>query len=324
MTGTHGKGHRVDALQYCNWTREIFEDWRAAGLDAVHVTIAYHETFSEMVARIEAWLARFRDHGDLVFQGLIGGDIRKARATGRTAVFFGTQNPAPLESDRARVEVCHRLGVRVMQLTYNLQSLCGAGWQEPVDSGLTLFGREVVAEMNRLGMIIDLSHAGARTTMDAIGASSRPVAVTHANPRTWRDTGRNVPDDVIRALGETGGMLGLSLYPHHLAGGSDCTLQAFCDMAARTAEMIGPGNLGIGSDLCQGQPDAVVQWMRDGRWTHARSDAVFPAQPTWFRTNRDWDDVESGLRNAGFSAAEAKGVMGENWLRFFDAGLQSQ
>lgn len=315
-------GHRVDALQYCAWSREIFEDWRAGGLDAVHVTIAYHETFAEMVTRIEDWLARFRDHGDLIFQGLSGTDIRKARATGRTAVFFGTQNPAPLESDLRRVEICHRLGVRVMQLTYNLQSLCGSGWQEPLDGGLTLFGREVVTEMAKLGMVADLSHAGARTTLDAIEASSRPVAVTHANPRTWRDTGRNVPDDVIRALGESGGMLGLSLYPHHLADGSECSAQAFCDMAARTAEFIGPGNLGIGSDLCQGQPDEVVQWMRDGSWTRARSDAVFPPQPDWFRSNRDWVAVESGLRAAGFSEQDVAGVMGENWLRFFESALK--
>ncbi|MEO1490719.1 MAG: membrane dipeptidase [Pseudomonadota bacterium] len=315
-------GFRVDALQYCDWSRGIFEDWRAGGLDAVHVTIAYHESFLEMVTRIEDWLVRFRDHSDLIFQGLSGSDIRKARATGRTAVFFGTQNPAPLESDLGRVEICHRLGVRVMQLTYNLQSLCGAGWQETEDSGLTRFGREVVAEMNRLGMVVDLSHAGARTAMDAIETSARPVAVTHANPRSWRETGRNVPDDVIRALGETGGMLGLSLYPHHLAEGSDCTLQAFCDMAARVADLIGAHNLGIGSDLCQGQPDSVVQWMRDGRWTHQRSDAVFPDQPSWFRTNRDWDGIEAGLRAAGFSAPEATGIMGENWLRFLETSLQ--
>ncbi len=315
-------GHRIDALQYCRWSRAIFEDWRAGGLDAVHVTVAYHENFAEMEARISDWLGHFRTHGDLIFQGLSGGDIRKARATGRTAVFFGTQNPGPLESDLDRVEICHRLGLRVMQLTYNLQSLCGAGWQETEDAGLTRFGGEVVREMNRLGMIIDLSHAGARTTLDAIAASERPIAVTHANPRSWRETDRNVPDAVIRGLGESGGMLGLSLYPHHLAEGSACTLQDFCDMAARTADMIGPQNLGLGSDLCQGQPDTVVQWMRDGRWTRARSDAVFPAQPGWFRTNRDWDGIEAGLRAAGFSVSEAAGVMGENWLRFLETGLR--
>lgn len=313
---------RVDAVQYCNWTPEIFEDWRIGGLDAVHVTLGYHEDFAELVHVIKDWQARFRAYPCRMFQGLSGTDIRRARAMGRTAVFFGLQNPAPVGSDLGMIEVLHRLGVRIMQLTYNLQSLMGAGWQEPGEGGLTRFGREAVAEMNRLGMIVDLSHAGARTALDAIEASARPIAVTHANPRAWRATERNVPDEVLRALGQSCGMLGFSLYPHHLADGSGCTLESFCEMAARTAEIIGAENLGIGSDLCQGQPDSVVQWMRDGRWTRAKSGAVFPEQPAWFRSNRDWDGIETGLRAAGFSAAETAGIMGGNWLRFFEAGMR--
>ena len=313
--------HRIDALQYCNWSEEVFRQLREGGVDAVHATIAYHEDFNEVVHRIKEWDARFRAHPDLIFPGTSGQDVRHARETGRTAVFFGFQNPAPIGADLGMLAICHRLGVRFMQLTYNLQSLCGAGWQEPEDTGLTKFGHEVVAEMNRLGMIIDLSHAGARTTLDTIEASGRPVAVTHANPRTWRATNRNVPDEVIRALGQTGGMLGFSLYPHHLSQGSDTTLTDFCEMAARTAEVIGPQNLGIGSDLCQGQPDSVVQWMRDGNWTYRKSDAVFPDHAAWFQDNRDWDGIAEGLRAAGFSQAEVDGIMGENWLRFWDEGM---
>ena len=92
-------------------------------------------------------------------------------------------------------------------------------------------------------------------------------------------------------------------------------------MAARTAEMIGPANLGIGSDLCQGQPDRVVQWMRDGRWTFNQSGAVFPEHQEWFRSNRDWDGIAAGLYDVGFSKAEVEGILGENWLRFWEAGM---
>ncbi|MEM9059716.1 MAG: membrane dipeptidase [Pseudomonadota bacterium] len=314
-------GFRIDALQYCNWSREIFEDMRAGGVDAVHATIAYHEDFSEVVHRLKDWDARFREHGDLIIPGRSARDVRKARSVGKTAVYFGFQNPSPIGSDLGMLAICHRLGVRFMQLTYNLQSLCGAGWQEPEDTGLTRFGREVVAEMNRIGMILDLSHAGEQTTLDAIETSARPVAVTHANPRNWRETNRNVPDAVISALAQSGGMLGFSLYPHHLADGSDSTLQAFCEMVARTAEATGPERLGIGSDLCQGQPDSVVQWMRDGRWTFAQSGAVFPKQPVWFRSNRDWDGIAAGLYAVGFSKSEVEGLLGDNWLSFWEAGM---
>ena len=315
------RSHRIDALQYCNWSREVFEQMRAGGVDAVHATVAYHEDFAEVVHRLKEWDRRFTDHSDLIMPGTSGRDVRKARSTGRTAIYFGFQNPAPIGTDLGMIAICHRLGVRFMQLTYNLQSPCGAGWQETEDTGLTRFGREVVAEMNRLGMIIDLSHAGTRTTLDAVEASDRPIAVTHANPRTWRDTNRNVNTDVIHALRDSGGMLGFSLYPHHLADGSDCALQSFCEMAARTAEQIGASQLGIGSDLCQGQPDSVVQWMRDGRWTYEKSDAVFPKQPDWFRDNRDWGGIARGLLDIGFDQDEVAGIMGENWLRFWEAGM---
>lgn len=288
----------------------------------MHVTVAYHETFSEVQDRLQAWDRLFADNADLVLRARSGRDVRKARATGRTAVFFGLQNPGPVESDLGRIASLHRMGVRFMQITYNLQSLMGAGWQETEDSGVTRFGANAIAEMNRLGMIVDLSHAGARTAREAIDVSTRPVAVTHANPRWWRETDRNVPDDVIRALTAQGGMLGFSLYPHHLADGSACTLENLCSMIARVAETVGPEHLGFGSDLCQGQPDTIVQWMRDGRWTYQTSDAVFPGMPEWFQTNRDWDRIAVGLGRTGFSDVEVAGIMGENWLAFWEEGMQ--
>lgn len=312
---------RIDALQYCNWSGDVFDEMRRGGLDAVHVTIAYHESFRETVDRITAWHRLFREHSGLIRPARTSADIRAAREEGRTAVLFGAQNPQVIENDIGLVEVLHQLGLSFMQLTYNNQSLLGSGWQEAEDTGLGRMGHEVLAEMNRLGMVADLSHAGERTTLDAIAASARPVAVTHANPRSARDTGRNVTDRMIDALARSGGMLGLSLYPHHLPGGSDCTLEAFCQMAARTAERIGPGQLGIGSDLCQGQPDNVVEWMRTGRWTHARSGATFPEQPAWFKSNSDWDRISEGLIRIGFSDAETAGILGENWLGWLDSAL---
>ena len=311
---------RIDALQYCAWSDQIFRQMREGGLDAVHVTLAYHETFRETVDRITDWHRLFRAHHDLILPGLGIGDIATARATGRTAIFFGAQTPQVIGNDIGLLQILHQLGLRVMQLTYNTQSLLGTGWQEAEDTGLTRMGREVIAEMNRLGLIIDLSHAGERTTLDAIEASARPVCITHANPRFARDTGRNVTDRVLRALAETGGMLGLSLYPHHLPDGPDCTLDSFCRMTARTAEILGPQALGIGSDLCQGQPDTVVEWMRTGRWTHRRDGATFPPQPSWFQSNRDWDGIETALARV-FSAEETAGLLGENWYRFWQTEM---
>ena len=309
----------IDGLQYCNWSREIFAQMREGGLSAVHATVSYHDAFRDTVRNLVEWNWRFRDHADLIVLGRSGEDIAAAKASGRTAIFLGLQNPLPIEDDLGLVAILHDLGIRFMQLTYNNQSLLGCGWMEMADSGVTRMGREVIAEMNRLGMAIDLAHAGERTALQAIELSTRPVAITHANPSRWRATGRNVSDAVLRALAHTGGMLGLSLYPHHLREGGATTLQDFCTMAAEVATTIGVGNLGIGSDLCQGQPDDVVQWMREGRWTRPDPRAArvaFPAQPSWFRSNRDFAGLAKGLNQAGFSHGDVAKVLGENWRRF--------
>ena len=204
-----------------------------------------------------------------------------------------------------------------MQITYNNQSLLGSGWQEPRDGGVTRMGRATIAEMNRLGMVVDLSHAGERTALEAIDLSSRPVAVTHANPAWWRETGRNVSKSVVKALAGREGMLGLSLYPHHLPEGSATTLQRFCAMAAEVAGLIGPRRLGIGSDLCQDQPADVVRWMREGRWTRPDPAPItFPDQPAWFRDNRDFTGLANGLRRAGFGEDDVAAVLGGNWYGF--------
>jgi len=186
-------------------------------------------------------------------------------------------------------------------------------------------GRQVIAEMNRVGLVVDMSHSAERSTLEAIEASSRPIAITHANPSFWHPALRNKSDEVIRALSESGGMIGFSLYPHHLHEGSDCTLESFCEMIAKTADRFGIEHIGIGSDLCQDQPDAVVEWMRNGRWTTERDFGEgsadkpgFPAQPAWFRDSRDFPNIAAGLAKVGFDDQSVAAVMGNNWLRFFE------
>ncbi len=314
----------IDGLQYANWSEKIFRQMRAGGVDAVHVTITYHESFRETVLNIERWNRWFERYPDLILQGFTAADIEIARQTGRSAIFFGSQNPSCIEDDIGLVEVLHRLGMRFMQLTYNNQSLLATGCYEAEDGGLSRMGREVVREMNRVGMVVDMSHSGERSTLEAIEHSTRPIAITHANPASWHPARRNKTDTVLKELVESGGMLGLSLYPHHLKGGSQCSLAEFCDMAARAVDVMGAGNVGIGSDLCQDQPDSIVEWMRVGRWTkvidygEGSADAPgFPPMPDWFGDNRDFGNIAEGLKNRGMSEAEVAGIMGGNWMRFY-------
>ena len=173
---------RIDGLQYANWSEKIFRQLREGGVDAIHVTIAYHENFRETVLNFEQWNRWFERFPDLIMKGRWASDIDRARETGRTAVFFGFQNPSAIEDDIGLVEILHDLGARFMQLTYNNQSLLATGCYEDDDTGLTRMGREVVEEMNRVGLVVDMSHSAERSTLGAIEHSARPIAITHANP----------------------------------------------------------------------------------------------------------------------------------------------
>ena len=315
----------IDCLQYCNWSRDIFEQMREGDLDAVHVTIAYHEDFRQTVDRISQWNRLLDQYSDLIQPGRTAEDVFRARDTNKTAIFYGFQNCSPIESDIDLVEICHQLGARFMQLSYNNQSLLATGCYESDDPGITRMGKQVIAEMNRVGLVVDMSHSAERSTLEAIECSTRPIAITHANPSRWHPALRNKSDSVLRALSESGGMIGFSLYPHHLAEGSECTLDNFCQMIADTADDMGIDHIGIGSDLCQNQPDSVVEWMRNGRWTRekdfgegSKASPGFPDQPTWFKDNRDFPSLRAGLKKVGLNDAAVNAVMGDNWLRFFE------
>jgi membrane dipeptidase len=316
--------YRIDNLQYCNWSRKIFEINREAGLDAVHVTIVYHEDYEELLVEIKKWQKLLNDNSDLIFLGKNHNDIEKANRENKTAIFFGFQNCSPIEDDINLIEKVHELGCRFMQLTYNNQSLLATGCYEKIDSGVTNFGKEAIREMNRVGVVIDMSHSAEKSTFDAIELSDKPIAITHANPSFWHAAKRNKSNELLKALGESGGMLGLSLYPHHLKDNTNCTLESFCEMTARMAEIMSIKNIGIGSDLCLKQPDSIVEWMRNGTWSKSKNYGEgsknklgFPKQPEWFEDARGFKNLETGLIKVGFSKDETNGILGNNWFNFY-------
>ena len=321
----------IDGLQYSNWCRSVFEEMRAGHLDCVHVTIAYHETCLETLRNIGQWNQWFEQHDDLIARVHSAKDVRQAKENGKTGIVFGFQNCSPIEDDYALVEIFHTLGVRFMQLSYNNQSLLATGCYEQEDAGITRFGKQVIWEMNRIGMVVDMSHSAERSTLEAIEISQRPIAITHANPAFFEPALRNKSNRVLKALGESEGMLGCSLYPFHLKNGSQCRLIDFCRMMVETAELIGIDRIGIGSDLCQGQQDSVVAWMRNGRWSKvtdygegSASKAGWPAQPDWFANSTHYPNLVDGLGSLGLSENEIAKIMGQNWLDFFERSFEGQ
>jgi membrane dipeptidase len=311
----------VDGCQYSNWDRALLEELKTGGVTAVQATIVYWEDARQTLALLADWNRRFREHADLIRPARSGEDIRAARQEGRIAFVLAAQNCTPIEQDLGLVELFRLLGLMTMQLTYNNQSPLGGGCYEPNDSGLSRFGREVVREMNRVGMVVDLAHSGERTTLETIEHSTRPVCISHANPDFFYDNVRNKSDKVLRALGESGGLLGFSLYPLHI-GGAACRLEVFTEMVARAAEMMGVEHIGFGTDTVRGWPDSVLGWMRSGRWTWSDTPPSWPEWPDWYRTPADFPKLTAALLARGFSCDDVARIMGGNWLQFMDEGFR--
>ena len=313
----------IDGLQYSNWSEALFRQMREGGLSAVHATIAYHETARETLSRIGEWNRRFEAWPELIRPVRQASDITLAQREGRVGVFFGFQNCSPIEDDIDLVEVFRQLGVFVMQLTYNNQSLLASGCYESEDNGISRFGRQVIGEMNRVGMLIDMSHSAERSTLQAIELSARPVIISRQPQQLPSCPAQQVRCRVARDRAIRG-LLGFSTYPFHLRGGPACRLDEFCDMVARTADLMGVDHIGIGTDLCQQQPLQVLEWMRNGRWSKAKdygegsaANADWPAPlPRQPGLSRD----RGGPARAGFVDDELRRIMGLNWLHQLEQG----
>jgi len=317
----------IDALHSSNWDRELLEEVRRGGIDVVHVTCALWESARDTLTTLGKWHRRIRDNSDIVLLALTAADIDHAVETGRTAVVLGFQAASPIEDELDLIQMFHMLGVRIMQLTYNNQSLVGGSCYEEHDSGLSRFGRQVIAEMNRVGMLVDLSHVGERTSLEAIALSERPVTITHSNPLSSFGHARNKSDQVLKKLAANGGVLGCTIYPP-LIGGKDVTLESWIDIVARAADLIGVEHVGIGTDASRKWEDSHLQWVRLGRWGHdpalgrtvSGSDS-WPIWPAWFQTPADFPNIADGLRKHGFSEKEMGAILGGNWKRIFGDGF---
>jgi membrane dipeptidase len=320
----------IDALNIPTPERRWFEEWHAGGVSAVNVTVAIWENAKETFAFIGKWRRVIDENADLVGLATSVREIQEIAASGRTAILFGFQNTAPVEHDIELFRSFREVGVCIMQLTYNLQNYIGCGYWEEKDTGVSSrFGRRAIEEMNRLGILIDLSHCGERTTLDAIEMSAVPVSITHGNPREYVGTpafgaGRLKTSEAIKALAAKRGVIGLSPNRHLTKRGIDTTLDEFCDMVAWVVDLAGIDAVGMGTDYCPGHPPTIRNWWRYARWSRETAPAAqmqkapHEGWQDWFRSPADFPNIVEGLERRGFKPAEVKQLMSGNWLRLFD------
>lgn len=317
----------IDALQHQEPSRELFEEWRQGNLSVISSSLVLWEGARRALDEIKRWDRLFEEHDDLIYQIRSSADIQAAADSERTGVILSFQNSSPYEEDLDMVAIFKQLGINIVQLTYNNQNPVGGSCYEPNDSGLARYGYELIEEMARVGVLIDLSHVGDRTSLDVIAASKVPVAITHANPRTTKDVDlwqRNKPDEVIKALADAGGVIGLSFYPHLVVGGSDCTPDWFFGMVRDTVDKFGIDCVGLGSDFHSTLTVEFLEYSQQGTWKRDLPEGIEdmdykPAYPSWARNSADYPKVAEMFSAHGFSDDEIEKIMGENWLRLFKA-----
>jgi membrane dipeptidase len=319
-TRVHAESIVIDGLEICRWDSEMFRRLRQGGLTAVVATVATLESFRATVGNIAEWYRMFDQHRSLIMPVRTVYDITQAKQMGKVGIIFGFQNTSPIEDDLHLLAVFKELGVRVIQLTYMERNLVGDGCLERTDCGLSRFGLEVIEEMNRLGILIDLSHAGYRTTMEAIEVSQKPVAFTHANPRALCDHPRNKTDEQIKALVQKGGVIGATIFPPYLAAGSRATIEDVVDVIDYLVGIAGIDHVGIGTDFTEGQPRKWFDWLLRGKSRKGPAmELQYPiVNPEGIQSVADFPNITRALLARGYADSDVKKIIGGNWLRLFE------
>jgi len=316
----HGESFIIDGLEISRWGKETFLRISQGGVTAINATVAVLEGFRETINNIAQWYRMFERYSALIMPIRTVDDIRRAKELGKVGIIFGFQNTSPIEDDLYLLSIFKELGVRVIQLTYMERNYVGDGCLERTDCGLSRFGLEVIEEMNRLGMLIDLSHVGPRTTMEAIEASAKPVAFTHANPRSLCDHPRNKTDEAIKAVAKKGGVIGANIFPPFLSAGSKATIEDFIDVIDYLVRLVGLVHVAIGTDFTEGQPREFFDWILTGKSKKGPSlELEYPiVNPKGIQSATDFPNITRALLARGYVESDVKKIMGENLLRLFE------
>ena len=319
MSTLHDESIIIDGLIISKWSRSVFEAMRDGGLSAANCTCCVWDDFRGTMQNVAQWKQWFSEHDDILTPVYTTDDIRRAKAEGKVGIILGWQNTSGIEGEIGFLKLFKDLGVGVMQLTYNTQNLVGSGCWETDDGGLSDFGREVIDEMNRVGILVDLSHVGAKTSEDAILYSKKPVAFTHCVPSSLKEHPRNKSDELLRLIVEKGGFVGFAAYPPFLPKGADTTVEDCVDALEHVINLVGEDNVGIGTDFTQDQDAAFFDYLSHDKGYARRLVPARPGgvviMPEGLRQISDFPNLTATMEKRGWPTTRITKVMGENWLR---------
>ncbi|WP_085314839.1 dipeptidase [Derxia lacustris] len=307
----------IDGLIIANFERAVFEDMKKGGLTAANCTVSVWENFVKTVENIADMKRKIRDNADLLSLVRTTADITKAKAEGKTGIILGFQNAHAIEDNLSYIETFADLGVRVIQLCYNTQNLIGTGCYER-DGGLSDFGREAIAEMNRVGIMVDLSHVGGNTSTEAIEASTKPVCYSHCLPSGLKAHPRNKSDEQLKFIADRGGFIGVTMFPPFLKRGIEATVEDYVEAIDYVINLVGDDCVGIGTDFTQGYGRDFFQWLTHDKGRYRRlTDFGTIKNPEGIQTIGEMPNLTAAMERAGWSATRIEKVIGQNWLRIF-------
>lgn len=314
----------IDALNYSPTLpnlnhSEYLDEYALAGVTAVHFTVQTPDGgLSNFLDQVSLWHELAKKTGCRIAG--TANDIRLAKKEQQKCLIFGIQNAKPLEEDLALIRVFHLLGIRIIQPAYDGQNLLGSGGDE-VDAGITKLGKKMIEEMNRIGILIDVSHCGIKTTMDVIHYSAKPIAFTHSNPKALCDHYRNKTNEQLKALADRGGVVGLTAFSpiSKTQRDQDPTLTDYLNFIDYVCNLIGTEHVGFGLDLAP-----VARWDEEGHRIWAKKNPGLAPESINKISIEELNEpskiinIAKGLVSRGYNDCEIKGILGENFLRLFE------
>ncbi|MFV0514339.1 MAG: dipeptidase [Jhaorihella sp.] len=289
------------------------ERMRASGYDVVSITAASDpDDTASAVSRIAMWRRYIAANSDRYALMTRASHATEAKAAGKLAIGLHFQGTTPFARDLGLVEVFYALGVRHALMAYNQKNQVGDGCHERTDSGLSRFGLELIAEMERVGMLVDCTHTGRRTSLDVFEAATRPVIYSHSNASALRDHQRNIGDDMARACAATGGVVGVNGIGIFL-GDNDASTEALFAHVDHWVQLLGAQHVGIGLDSVA-EPDVLTATVQAQAAKYPSGQSYETSLLRVARPEQLPELTERMLR-ANYPESDIRAILGGNWLR---------
>lgn len=306
---------------------EYIQWWIDGGVTAAAATIGGYEASGPTIKHLARWI-RLVETDPRLRMVTRAADVEAAKRDGKLGIIFHMQGTYPIADDLNMISLYKRLGVRIVQLAYNVRNLVGDGCEERTDSGLSNFGVRVIERLNEERIIVDCTHTGYTTTMEAIELSTAPVVFSHSNAKAVRDSPRNITDDQIRAAAATGGLIGVVGFPPFVSASPRPTLDELIDHIDYIVKLVGIDHVGIGIDYFTGQAGVVEDETARAIYDNAIAEGLWKPEsyppppyhyPAGIETPRSFPNLTARLLERGYSADNVRQILGGNWLRVYKA-----